>query len=478
MGVSDILEIGKQGLDSNRQALQTSSNNVANANTPGYSRQRVQLSSNDQPPQGQVRLPGVVVKETIRVHDQFVQNQIIDESQILGAAQARTMGLKRVENTVHNDAYRVGDLLNNFFNDFRELSTNPEVNALRSNVVFAAKEAVTGFRSLSNNLHGLRDDIDMQISVAVGNVNTLAKEIGDLNTKIAQFEGKGEPPLELLDRRDAAMREISKKLGFQDSTDGKSNVNLSAGGLGVLVNGPTVNELIVMRTPAKDGKADGSYDVFIQDGDGLRIATQHIKEGEIGGLIHVRDKVINPALSHLDDVAYQFATSVNQAHSKGIGADGLTGRNMFSVPTQIKDAAAMLQVSDDVTKNSGAIAVGYDFGSPGDNRVALAIAEIQNTALLSDDPGMLTSAPQRQTLNESLNSLVGRVAVQVEHEDHLFKHQEAIVGQLENYRQSVSGVNLDEEAISMMQYQACFNASAKAMKMGDELLQTILSIRD
>jgi flagellar hook-associated protein 1 FlgK len=477
MPVTDILEIGKQGMDVSRQALQTSSNNVANANTPGYSRQRAQISTNDQTPQGQNRIHGVNVKETVRVHDRFIQNQIVDESQVLGAAKSRMQGLKLVESTVHNDAYRVGDLLNNFFNDFRELSANPEVNALRSNVTFSAKEAINGFRALGNNLHALRDDIDMQIAVAVDSVNTLAREVADLNAKIARFEARGEAPLELLDRRDMAVREIADKLGFQDSTDGQGNSNISAGGLGVLVNGSTVSELVVLRTPEKNGKAAGSYDVFVRDGEGLRAATHYIRDGAIGGLIYVRDEVINPTLGHLDDVAYRFAKSVNDVHEQGVGADGLSGRKLFALPQTIEDASLNLQVSDDVLVDSGAIAVGIQPDYPADNRIAKAIAELQSLQLVSDEPGLGSKNTGRQTLNESLNSLVGKVAVQVEHEDHIFRHQEAILGQLENYRQSVSGVNLDEEAIAMMQYQAVFNASAKAMKVGDELLNTILSIK-
>lgn len=478
MGVVDILEIGKQGMDTNRQALQTTSNNIANANTPGYSRQRAQIATNEQPPQGQVRLGGVRVQETIRVHDKFVQNQIVDEYQVLGAAQARKDGLRRVESMVHNDAFRVGDLMNNFFNDFRELSANPEVNALRNNVTFSAQEAVNGLHSLNNNLTSLRDDLDMQISVSIDKVNTLAKEVADLNAKIAHFQAKGDSPLELLDRRDAAVREMAQKLGFQDSTDGQDHVNLSAGGIGVLVNGSTVNELIVMRTPAKGDKAAGSYDVFVRDGEGLREATHFLTQGEIGGMIHVRDQVINPALKHLDAVAYSFAEGVNNVHRGGVGSDGVSNRDMFTLPTEIDGAAAKISLHEDIKKNASAIAVGSTPNAPGDNRVALAIAELQGTALLPDEPASENAGPNRQTLNESLNSMVGRVAVQVEHEDHMFKHQEAILNQLENYRQSVSGVNLDEEAISMMQYQSAFNASAKAMKVGDELLQTILRIKD
>lgn len=478
MSVIEILEIGKQGMDANRQALATTSNNIANANTPGFSRQRAVLSTNEQPPQGQVHLAGVNVSQTIRIHDRFVQNQIVDESHLLGMAQARAQGMKRVESMVHNDAYRVGDLLNNFFNDFRELSANPEVNALRSNVTFSAKEAVNGFRSLHGNLTALKEDLDMQIGVAVENVNTLAKEVADLNGKITHFRSKGEAPLELLDRRDAAVREIAKKLGFQDSTDGQEHVNLSAGGIGVLVNGTTFNELVVMRTPEKGNKSAGSVDIFVRDGSGLREATNFLTDGEIGGMLHVRDEVINPTIKHLDAIAYNFAQNVNEVHREGVGSDGLKGRDMFKMPEKMESAASLIDVSDDIKKNASSVAVGAIPDSPGDNRIALAIAELQNTPALSDEPLAGDSGPNRQTFNESLNTLVGRVAVQVEHEEHLQRHQEAIVNQLENYRQSVSGVNLDEEAVSMMQYQAVFNASAKAMKVGDELLQTILRIKD
>ncbi len=479
MGVVDILEIGKQGMDTNRQALQTTSNNIANANTPGYSRQRAVLSTNEQPTQGQVKMNGVQVKQTIRVHDRFVQNQIVDEYQVFGSTQARAQGLKRVESMVHNDAYRVGDLLNGFFNDFRELSANPEVNALRSNVTFSAQEAVNGFRSLSNNLVAVKDDLDMQISVNVETVNTLAKEVADLNGKIAHFEARGDEPLELLDRRDAAVREIAQKLGFQDFVGNNDEVNITAGGLGVLVNGTTVNELVVMRTPAKGDKTSGSYDIFVKDGEGLREATRFIQTGEIGGLIHVRDKVVNPSLKHLDHIAHQFGNSINAVHRQGVGSDGKSGRNMFDLIEGVEGAAQTIRISNDIATNASAIAVGATPNAPGDNRVALQIAEMQNAGLLSDDPASDNGGgPSRQTFNDSLTGLVGRVAVQVEHEQHMFKHQEAIVNQLETYRQSISGVNLDEEAMSMMQYQAAFNASAKALKVGDDLLQTILSLRD
>lgn len=477
MGVTDILEIGKQGMDANRQGLTTSSNNISNANTPGYSRQRAVLSTNDQPLQGQLRMQGVNVKQTIRVHDRFVQNQIVDQFQNTGAAKMRSDGLARVESAVHNEAFRVNDLLNGFFSDVRELSANPEVSALRSNVTFSAQEASNGFRSLAHNLLSLREDLDGQIRVGVEQVNTLAREVADLNAKIAFYEGKGEPPLELMDRRDIAVGEIAKKMGFQDFVDNRDRVNLTAGGLGVLVNGTNYNELVVMRTPANGDKAAGAYDIFVKDGSGLRLATKYLTQGEIGGLLHVRDKVISPNLKHLDAVAYEFASNVNEIHRSGIGSDGYNNRDMFDIPDGPEGASQLIAVKQEILSNPSAIAVAGTPGSPGDNRVALALASLQSDALMVEDPISNPDGPVRQTLNESLTGLVGRVGSQAEHEGNIYRHEEAVGTQLENYRQSVSGVNLDEEAISMLQFQSAFTASAKAMKVGDELLQTILSIK-
>ncbi|MBY0371888.1 flagellar hook-associated protein FlgK [bacterium] len=477
MPVTDILEIGKQGMDANRQALQTTSHNIANANTPGFSRQRTQMATQEQPPGGHVRINGVQVKETIRVHDQFVQKRIVSEAQVLGGVQARRDGLRMVEDLIHNDAYRVNDMVNKFFNDFRDLSAHPETSSMRTNVAFAAKQAAVGFRELSGNLNSLKATLDNQIGAAIDRVNTLGREVADLNGQIEQAQARGEEPLELLDRRDAAVRELGSKIGLQETADGKGRVNLSAGGVGVLVNGTTFNEMTVMRTPADGDKTAGSVDVFIKDGNGLRKTTPVIKDGEVGGLLYVRDQVVNPALNHLDSVAYEFADNVNKAHREGVGADGVSGRDLFAKPEALQGAAGLLQISDAIDKNPSCVAVGMSAGAPSDNRVALAIAGLQGERLMPEHVGSGSGAG-RYTLNDSLTAMVGKVAVEAQHEENNLAHQDSIMRQLENYRQSVSGVNLDEEAVSMMQYQAAFNASAKAMKVGDEMLRTILSIKD
>jgi flagellar hook-associated protein 1 len=491
MPVIDILEIAKQGLNTNREALQTTSNNIANVNTPGYSRQKAIIQTAEQSPQGQLRMHGVELKQVVRIHDGFVRNQILEESKNFGATSAKAEGLRRMESLVHNDGYRIADLVNGFFNDFRELSVNPEMNTLLTNISSSAESASSGFKGMYEAMNGLRHDLDQQIDVQVVEVNTLAKEIAGLNGSIAQFRARGEAPLELLDRRDLALKAMADKIGFQLSKDEHDNANITAGGIGNLVNGQNVSELVVMRTPAREGKPAGSVDIFIKEGEGLRRVTNHMDKGSIGGMLNVRDKVVDPSMRHLDAAAYQFVKTVNEVHKQGVGRDGIGNRELFADISQVEGAAAMVGLSKDVKGNSEAIAVGMTPGAKGDNRIALRIADIQNMALVSDDPGKLNSDEKiavdsnvtpksidgRQTLNETLNGLVGSIAVQTEHEDQIMRHQEAILSQLQNYEKSVSGVNLDEEAISLVQYQTAFNASAKAMKVGDELLQTILSLR-
>ena len=206
--------------------------------------------------------------------------------------------------------------------------------------------------------------------------------------------------------------------------------------------------------------------------------TASVREGEMAGLINVRDQVVNGALNHLNEVAYTFAQNVNDAHKQGSPISGGDAKGLFKDLDGTKDAAHFIQVNDDILKNPDALATGFSSDLPGDNRVALMISKIQEQNLLPSggisDQGM----PARHTIGESLNELVGNIGTHSQREQELFENQQAIMSQLENYQQSASGVSLEEEAVNLIQFQTVFNASAKAMKVGDELLQTILSIKN
>ena len=145
-----------------------------------------------------------------------------------------------------------------------------------------------GFRKLNDSLSAVKRDIDSRLEAETTQINSLNKELAALNGNIARFEHTGQTPNELYDRRDTIVRDLSTKLGLETTTNDQGHVNISAEGLGVLVNGENYNELIVLPTPTDGDKAAGSLDVFVKDAFGQRKVTHVLKDGELGGLIHVR----------------------------------------------------------------------------------------------------------------------------------------------------------------------------------------------
>lgn len=478
MAISDLMEIGKQGLAANRQALTTNSNNIANANTPGYSRQRAVMESHQMSQTGGVFIGGgVSVPRVVRAHDIFVDRQIVDEARSYGTVKTRAEGLRQMENLLTRDGFEVGDSVNTFFNSFRELSANPENPTLRNMVLENADGAAQAFRRVTASLTDMQSQIDTKISSMVDGINSQLVELGDLNQKITQLEHANQSPNELLDRRDAIVRELSGKLGWQFTSDESGSANLASGGMGVLVQGGLVNKIAAVRTPAVGDKNGGNVDLVVVDSFGSHRITQNLKEGEIAGLIQVRDQFINGTLKQLDHAAYQLSKSVNEVHSTGTGADGSSGRKIFSESDNIAGFASLIEVSGDVKGNVAAVATGLE-SAPGDNRLALQMAELGTKKILPADGFINSDREAHSTLGESLAGIAGKLATETMKESEMVKHQESIMNQLENYRQSIVGVSLEEEAVQMMQHQAVFNASAKCMRVGDELLQAILSIKD
>lgn len=475
---NNILEIGRQGLGTHRQALATTAGNIANASNPNHSRQRAVLEASEQQLSGGNRIGGgVEVSKIIRVHDHFIGDQIVGEAKNLGSLRIKSDMLKRVESSLHPDAGDIGESLNKFFGDIRELSVNPHVAAARSMVKESGAALSAKFRYVSDALHGLKRELDTRMENTVQEVNSMAKELATLNERIVQAGHLRQEPLEMLDRRDALLRQLSEKVGFDAAEDHQGNINIILGGAGVLVQGSNANTLIATPTEARQGKTVGANDLFLKDHTGERLATHAITEGELSAMVHIRDKIIDPGLDRLDQIAFELSRNVNDIHKQGVGRDGVGGRAFFKEMENGKGAASQMALSAEIEMNHDSMAAGYS-ASPGDNRIASALAGIQMQSILPDFNSMSLSSEPRHTFNESINAFIGDIGIQTQSHDRNLAEQKAIMEQLENYRQSISGVSLDEEAIHMIQFQTAFNAAAKTVKLGDELLQTILSLKE
>ncbi len=479
MAINDVLEIGRQGLNANRQALQTTANNIANANTPGYSRRRPQLETVNQGTilNGVQLGGGVDVKKVVRVHDDFVQNQLVNENHAFGGARSRSENLSRVEGVVASQGKALGDMMNKFFDDYRQLSMSPETSALRNIVQGSANAVADGFNAMEGSIDGMKRDLDMRVGACVSEINTYVREIASLNEGISLAESRGDIPNDMYDRRDMAVRDLSQKIDFEATKDQLGQVCIVAGG-STLIQGNRGTELMVQKGGGDgDTRTPGSLEIWLANAGTGRPITKVIKDGELGGLMFVRDQVLTAAKNHLDEVAHHFVSSVNKLHEDGVGMDGQAGRGLFNkLGDTAEGAANLVKVNDAIKQNHELISAGSTRNSIGDNSIATAIADLQSA---KDLPGNgLSGDFGAHTFNESLHALVGNVGSHAQRENNSFAHQQAVVGQLENYRQSVAGVSLEEEAVNLVQFQTAFNASAKALKVGDELFQTILTLKN
>jgi len=476
MAVNDILDVGQRGMQAQRQALTTTSSNIANANTPGYSRQKAQIVNH---PANLVHgLPigsGVEVKKVVRVHDEFVQKQLVDENQNLGNAKVKAETLSRFEALTTQEGTNLGEALNRFFNDYRQLSSNVENPSLREVVKGSAESLARGFQQMSSSLEMGRRELDLRVEDVVNQININAKEVADLNFSILTAQSRGETPNELMDRRDMLIRDLAHKVDLQVSEDQSGQKTVMAGNA-ILVQGVEHFDLSVRRGASETSQGPGHMTVFIGSGANPREITRTIKSGELAGLMQAREQVIAPAMKRLDWIAHQVAGKVNDVFSEGVGVDGVSGRKLFrDLGDQVEHAAFLFDINPEIKENHEKIAAGYSDSLPGDNRLALAIADIQNEKFEGNEN---LGGVKNLTLNESVNNLVAQVGISTQHETQMFEHQRSIVNQLENYRESFSGVSIEEEALDMIKYQTVFNASAKAMKVGESLIETILTLKD
>jgi flagellar hook-associated protein 1 FlgK len=246
-------------------------------------------------------------------------------------------------------------------------------------------------------------------------------------------------------------------------------VTVDVKGVGPLVTGPNVESYYVGRAPAQDDLGSPVNSLQISRSPySKEYITHQFQNGKLGALIEVRDRTISSALDRLDQLAHSVSNAVNEVHSKAFTQDGRTNVNFFKPLTGVTGAAQVLSLSDDISKSPGNIAVGLTPYSPGDNRGALAIANLQNAKFLNGG---------NTTVDDFYNGIVADVGVSSSRNTEALGQQRGIVTQLAKMRDQVAGVSIDEEITNLMQYQHAFDASARVIKTADEMLNTILNLK-
>ncbi|RZA00114.1 MAG: hypothetical protein EOP11_18670, partial [Proteobacteria bacterium] len=229
------------------------------------------------------------------------------------------------------------------------------------------------------------------------------------------------------------------------------------------------NPLEVLRTPPDpaSGKKEGSLDIFVKD-PVLTKLTNRITTGRLGGLLEVRDRDIAGAQDKINKVAYLMAKEVNNIHRQGFGMDGVNGRDFFQEPTDINSAAESIHMSTDIENNLDAIAAAKDPSAQSDNRIAIALSGVGDLKGIAGDTN--------SSILDTYNSTVSELAVKTGANKRTMVFQKDVLTQMENTRDALVGVNLDEETANLVKFQHAYAASAKVMSVADELMQTVLNI--
>ncbi len=486
--MADLLGIGRSGLNVSKKSLEVTGHNLSNVNTEGYSRQRV-IQSTAIPVSvgGFVLGTGAKVDGVRRFNDEFIDKRLMNSLASNKYFEARTENLEQVENIFNElDSDGLNQVMNKFFNSFRELANQPENETIRSVVRDNATLVVKDFRRIRNTLDTQSENIDRKIMTSVADVNQLLNHIADLNGKITSIEiAQGETG-DLRDQRDVALRNLSENFKVHTYTDEKNRFIVTAQGIGTLVTGLHVQELGTVtknKTDSSNGM-NGSVEIVLKDRPSQKI-TDQFKSGTLASIVKVRNEDLRKLQNDIDGISYQFTTSVNTIHRQGyvnrpitIGADGkpasmdikglTTGIDFFKQPTSVEEAGNLIDLSDAVKKDLSNIAAALDPNAPGDNRVAIGISKLQHERISGD--GSVTLEEQYLQTIGSIGLETGKARLDAE-------QASGILAQANSLRERLTGVSIDEETANMVRYQQAYQASARIMQAADDMFKTVLDIK-
>lgn len=469
--ISTMMDIGKRSMMNNQTALQTTGHNIANKSTEGFSRQRVEIETAIPIGEGKTRQgTGSKTAAITRTNNPYLERQLGNERSLGGFYDGKAEAMNRVEQ-VYNEQQNKGlnQFVSDFFSSVQEMANNPESLATRTQVRETADFLTKDFKRVHTQLNEISKDLDQQIVSQLDEVNGMTKEIASLNEKIQGVELSGGHANDERDRRDLLLKQVGERINIRWAEGADTTVTVSAGGSALLVVGNDSKTLVAKPTGETANKAEGGVDIFYYNSDRAEPikVTQQIVGGKVGGTLEVRDKVITELLADVDKMAYGLAANMNAIHRTGFNAYNQAGGDFFELPDQLRHASANLKVADDIMDDVGRIATGASPGSPGDSRIALQMARLQNAKAMGGD----------HTFDEYYNSIVGKVGIQARRSETASTTQRDIVKQMNNLRESVSGVSLDEEAQKMIEYQKSFDASARLIRTADEMFDTVLNLK-
>ena len=474
LGLFGTLSMANRSLQTQRAGTEVAGHNLANVNTPGYSRQRVDIDTSiaipsEFGPQG----TGADAVAVLQIRDALLDRQIVTETSVRGAYEAKQKALQLGQSVLGQQIDRqatgaegsaassgiggqhgIAEEMSDLFNAFQSLSTNPTSMAERQVLVIKAQNLATQFNQVSSRLANLRTVLNDSLASDVAQANIALSDIAKLNEQIVAVEiGTPARANDLRDARQKRIEDLAKLVNITTTANPNGSVDISIDSVPMVV-GPIVQD--TLETYDAGG---GQFLVRTVTGG----TTLNLTGGTMQGTIDARDNDLVALQTSVDTLAGTLISEVNAVHATGFGLGGTSGENFFT-GTNASDIALNTNLAGDpsMIQASGVA------GAVGDNTVAVQLAQLAdvNHAALAN-----------QTFLENFGQTVAALGQALNGTNTQLTNQQLVENMLLRQRDSVSGVSLDEEMTDLIKFQRAFEASAKLIVTVDEMLQTVLSLK-
>ncbi|SDC11685.1 flagellar hook-associated protein 1 FlgK [Terribacillus halophilus] len=491
------LEIARSALFAQQTALYTTSNNIANANTEGYTRQRVNFEQISPYPAAGRNRPQVVGQQGTgveagsieRIRNSYLDAQYRSQTGTASYWNTKAEALSRMEGIMNEPSDSgLSAVMDDFWSALQDLSATPEESGARSVALQKGEAVADTFNYISNSLSNVRGDLRDQIdNVSVKSINSYMNQINELNKQIADMEPHGMVTNDLYDKRDVLIDELSSmvniKVEYQKSgglaptaAQGIAKITLvdeQGGAQAVLVDPDTktFKELSVQYGQDENGMEAVQGITF---GDTEIALEDFTSKGELKGLIDSYGYLENGTvkgtypemLKNLDKMAFNFAQAINAVQQTGYTKGGtVSGIDFFDAGESEYGAAANISLSAAIDGKPDLIAASAD-GTSGNGENAKALAEAMRSPL--EELG-------GTSISSFYEGMIGTLGVDAQEANRQATNATSLVDQADLQRQSVSSVSLDEEMTNMIKFQHAYNAAARSMTAVDEMLETIIN---
>jgi flagellar hook-associated protein 1 FlgK len=457
--IMSLMDIAQQALMADQEALNITSNNVANQNTAGYTREIVNFLTVDAVTLSGGTFGSGVTASATSQRDRVLEQQVQQQTQTQAQSGALESALQQIQNifglssTASSTSSTVlATATNSFFSALSALASNPSDTATRQNVLTAANALAGAFNSAADQLTQVSSNLNQQVVSDVGQVNSLTATIASLNAQITSLSPNADAGT-LEDQRQLAITQLSQFVGLNQISTENNGITLTTNGGAVLVSG---SKSFAMSTTQVGGATHVLAGVDGQD------VTSNLTGGDLGGVLQARDQQLPSYQNALDSLAYDIGTKVNQQNELGVDSSGNPGAAIFSLPPSQAGAATLIQVA---TTDPGAVAAAATGEGSAGNTNASALAGLSNTDIVGS-----------QTAAGFLASFLGQIGNDTAAATTNNSAQQATLTQLTTQRDSFSGVSLDEEAANLTQYQRAYQAAAQVFNIANSIMASALNL--